>query len=221
MHSRDHSKVCQSLHSLRSPHIQRLSLFIGYGLEQAKLNALNMVRQSPLGFADIFFAISEVVFSSEGMHRSLSPHANGLLIMMGNRLGNHDMIKNFGKLRSAAWICVVAFTLGVFTTGTAHARDYYGAIAFSQATGAHGYSYDYNSRSAAQQRAMQECRRYGRGCKIANWFRNACGALAVGNGNGWGAEWGNTRGEAERLALQRCGTHTSNCWVRRWVCTTR
>ena len=127
----------------------------------------------------------------------------------------------FGKLNVIAWTCVAAFTIGFVMTSSAQARDNYGSIAFSQTTGAHGYSYDYPSRGAAQNRAMQECRRYGGGCRIAAWFKNACGALAVGNGNGWGAEWGNTRGEAERLALQRCGSHTSNCWVRRWVCTTR
>lgn len=106
-------------------------------------------------------------------------------------------------------------------TGPAQAADNYGAIAFSQRTGAHGFSVDYSSRAAAQHRAMQECARYGRGCRIASWFKNGCGALAVGNGNGWGAEWGNTRGEAERLALQRCGANTYDCWIRRWVCTTR
>ena len=97
----------------------------------------------------------------------------------------------------------------------------YGAIAFSPATGAHGYSYDYRSQRQAQHRALGECARRGGGCKIATWFRNACGALAVGAGNGWGAEWGNTRAEAERLALQRCSTHTSGCYILRWVCTSR
>ena len=131
------------------------------------------------------------------------------------------MIERLEKRSALAWACVVAFALGFAATGPVKAADYYGAIAFSQQTGAHGYSYDYGSRRVAQSRALQECAKHGGGCKIATWFRNACGALAVGNGNGWGAEWGNTRAEAERLALQRCGTHTSGCWIKRLVCTTR
>jgi hypothetical protein len=53
----------------------------------------------------------------------------------------------------------------------------YGAIAYSSATGAHGYSFDYANRESAQARALSEC---GADCKIAVWFNNACAALAVG-----------------------------------------
>lgn len=129
------------------------------------------------------------------------------------------MMTLIGKARGLTRACAVAFAMGTALTGTAQAANHYGAIAFSQRTGAHGYAYDYGSRGAAQSRALQECARYGGGCVVAAWFRNACGALAVGNGNGWGAEWGHSRGEAERLALQRCQTNTSGCRVVRWVCT--
>ena len=95
--------------------------------------------------------------------------------------------------------------------------DYYGAIAYSTGNGAVGYSYDYGSRYAAEARALNEC---GGGCFIATWFRNACGALAVGQ-NGWGADWGNSRAEAESKALNACYRYTGGCYVKRWVCTTR
>lgn len=131
------------------------------------------------------------------------------------------MLTLIGKARGLARASVVALAVAAAMTGTAQAAEYYGAIAFSQTTGSHGYSFDYGSRGAAQNRALQECARYGGGCIVAAWFRNACGALAVGNGNGWGAEWGRSRAEAQRLALQRCNANTSGCQVVRWVCTTR
>ena len=59
----------------------------------------------------------------------------------------------------------------------AAAGDNFGAIAFSSSSGATGYSYDYDSRDGAEERALQEC---GPGCKVVLWFKNACGALAVG-----------------------------------------
>jgi hypothetical protein len=52
------------------------------------------------------------------------------------------------------------------------------------------------------------------------WFRDACGALAVGSG-GYGAGWGTSRSLAEGYALRTCRKHSSDCAVRRWVCTTR
>lgn len=125
------------------------------------------------------------------------------------------------KLRLAAWALGIALGVGVLSTAPAQARDYYGAIAFSQRTGAHGYAYDYGSRAEAQRNALIECARYGGGCRVAAWFKNGCGALAVGNRNGWGAEWAPNRRRAEQLALQRCAANTSNCWVEVWACTTR
>jgi len=123
---------------------------------------------------------------------------------------------------AATAFAILTIAIGVLAAGApAKAADKFGAIAFSQKTGAHGFSYDYQSQGAAQNRAMVECDQYGPGCRIASWFKNGCGALAVGTGNGWGAEWGNTRAEAERLALQRCRSHTGRCQIKRWVCTAR
>lgn len=106
-------------------------------------------------------------------------------------------------------------------SGAAYARDNYGAIAYSPSTGAHGYSYDYASRAVAERKALAECRKHARDCQVPLWFRNACGALAVGNGGGWGTGWGSNRALAERYALQSCSQYTKGCSVIRWVCTTR
>ena len=100
----------------------------------------------------------------------------------------------------------------------AAAQDNYGAIAFSQESGAHGYSIDYRTRGGAQERALQEC---GRHCKVVLWFKNACGALATGDGNGYGTGWAGGRREAEEIAMSACRENAGNCSILRWACTTR
>ncbi len=122
------------------------------------------------------------------------------------------------KRWSATLILAVA-ALG--SADAARAQDNYGAIAYSPSSRAHGYSYDFPSREAAEARALNECHKHASDCQVPLWFRNACGALAVGNGGGWGTGWGTNQQLAERYALDTCHGYTSNCSVIRWVCTTR
>ena len=117
----------------------------------------------------------------------------------------------------AACSCCLAVLLGA---GTVAAQNNYGAIAYSPSTGAHGWSYDYGSRAAAEDVALSACRRHAGDCLIPIWFRNACGALAVGS-NGYGSGWGSNRRLAENFALRSCRQRTGGCWIKRWACTTR
>ncbi len=127
----------------------------------------------------------------------------------------------YRKTRSKLWFGTFATAMLMMTT-LASAQDMFGAIYYSQMTGIHGYSYDYRTQHQAEQRALNECLAAGgTDCVRATWFRNACGALAVGSGNGWGAHWGNNRNGAEYNALQTCRNNASNCAIRRWVCTSR
>ena len=107
-----------------------------------------------------------------------------------------------------------------FGAGEAAAQNNYGAIAYSPSTGAHGWSYDYASRSAAESVALGNCRQHASDCVVPIWFRNACGALAVGS-NGYGSGWGTSRSLAESYALQSCRKFTGGCYIKRWACTTR
>lgn len=100
----------------------------------------------------------------------------------------------------------------------AEAKEH-GAIAFSSQSGAHGYSHNYGSRGAAEQRALSGCRNNGGGCRVVLYFNDACGALAVGDGNGSGYAWAPTRRQAERRALSNCSEYTSSCQIVRWVCS--
>jgi len=95
----------------------------------------------------------------------------------------------------------------------------YGAIAFSPSNGVWGYSYNYNARGAAERRAMRECRARGSGCRSIVWFRNACGALAVGQGNAYGWGWNTSRQQARRRAMAECRARTSGCRIRADVCS--
>jgi hypothetical protein len=105
------------------------------------------------------------------------------------------------------------------------AREYYGAIAYSPSTRAHGWAYDYGSRGEAEHRALDQCNRHTVGrqaedCVVPVWFRNACGALAVG-ADGYGSGWGVNRKAAEALAIQSCNRYSGECSIVRWVCTTK
>jgi sugar phosphate isomerase/epimerase len=114
-------------------------------------------------------------------------------------------------------LLVLFFALFTVTSTAAQAAEY-GAIAVSPKSGAYGQSYNYPSKEQAQKRAMAECRKHARDCKIGVTFWNSCGALARGNG-GWGASHGSTPREAERKALRICEGYASNCRIRTQVCS--
>jgi hypothetical protein len=96
----------------------------------------------------------------------------------------------------------------------------FGAIAYSPATGVNAFVRDYGSREEAEKAALDSCRQRAGDCTVPLWFRNACGALAVGP-NGYGTGWGVDQGIAESYALQTCAKYSKNCSVRRWMCTSR
>lgn len=100
------------------------------------------------------------------------------------------------------------------------AQEFYGAIAYSPTTRAHGWAYDYASRGEAKRHALAQCNRHGGDCVVPVWFRNACGALAVG-ADGYGSGWGANRKLAETYAIQSCGRYSGGCAIIRWVCTTK
>lgn len=101
--------------------------------------------------------------------------------------------------------------------------DNFGAIAYSSATGSHGYSYDYSTSQAATNAALRYCENYsGTGdCQSLVVFKNGCGALAQASDNSAGSGWGIDRPAAESYALQSCRQYGPSCKIIRWVCTSR
>ncbi len=121
------------------------------------------------------------------------------------------------KILFVLFVLICSFV--VFPVGQSASAASFGAIAFSQDTGGWGYSYNYRSRGAAQRRAMNECRSKGRGCRVIVWFRNACGALAVGRGNAYGWGWDAIRNRARGRALSACRARAGGCQIRVDVCS--
>ncbi|MBP1857335.1 DUF4189 domain-containing protein [Rhizobium herbae] len=122
------------------------------------------------------------------------------------------MRKRFGKSALAAMAL-----LGV--TAAAAYADSFGAISLSPATGATGWSHDYSSRWEAEDVAQSHCYKNAGDCRVAIWFKNACGAVARGDDGGWGANWGAESRQAQRAALASCSNHSYGCQVIRWQCS--
>ncbi len=118
----------------------------------------------------------------------------------------------------ASLIVMIALSVNA---GTAFAANYHGAIAISPSSKAMGWSYDYKTRWAAENAALNECRQHASDCRIATWFRNACGAVSIGENGGWGANWGRSIHQAKYKSKRMCRQNDSYCQVERWVCTTR
>ena len=93
----------------------------------------------------------------------------------------------------------------------------HGSIAFSQdddGAYAWGIAWSFDGSAGAQSEALGQCREYGgTRCAEAGWFQEACGALAIGDGNGYGTGWGATTGEAERDALAQCRVSNDDCRI--------
>jgi hypothetical protein len=111
---------------------------------------------------------------------------------------------------------VLAGLLTLVFCSTQAAAGGYGAIAFSQSSGAHGYSFGYDTRGGAEREALQGC---GGGCTVVLRFSNACGALAVGANNGYGTGWASSRGQAEHIAMSNCNQNSTNCSILQWACS--
>lgn len=93
----------------------------------------------------------------------------------------------------------------------------HGSIAFSQHDDggyAWGIAWSFETSVGATAESIGQCQAYGgTECREVGWFQDACGALAIGDGNGYGAGWGDTTGAAERDALAQCRAENQNCRI--------
>ena len=118
-------------------------------------------------------------------------------------------------MKKLCWIAVLGMMVGI--AAPLQAEDLHGSIVFSQdddGAYAWGIAWSFDSSAGAQAEALGQCREYGgTRCAEAGWFREACGALAIGDGNGYGTGWGATTGEAERDALAQCRVSNDDCRI--------
>lgn len=123
-----------------------------------------------------------------------------------------------GKLYRIGATLLLLFALGVpqgIAQGTA-----FGALAYSPSKGVDGYSFNYRTKSAAQARALQQCRARASGCRVVAFVRGGCIALAVGRVSGWGAASGASRPQAKSRAVSSCRKYgVGGCRVQRAVCS--
>jgi len=112
----------------------------------------------------------------------------------------------FRNLTIAASLAFTAFILPA-----AAMAGYEGAIAFSQRTGASGWSKNYDTKREASDAALSYCN--ANDCKVVYNFTNACAALAAGPDGGYGVDWDIKKGRAERKALRACEGYTSGCQI--------
>jgi hypothetical protein len=82
----------------------------------------------------------------------------------------------------------------------------FGAISRSESTGKLTYAWNFNSQSAAESRAQQECG--ASDCRGILWFKNGYGAFAQANDGIWSANWGGTQIDAEQKAINSCEQST-------------
>jgi hypothetical protein len=92
-----------------------------------------------------------------------------------------------------------------------HVPSKYGAIVLNNKTGIITDSVNEDSLEQAKRVAIQRCEKRGAGkfCKVRDWVRNGCHALATGTKNGLRfLSKGNssTEGNSERLALENCSS---------------
>jgi hypothetical protein len=106
-------------------------------------------------------------------------------------------------------------------TGAAPAFASFGAIAYDQATGRYGFSWNEASQDRANQLALKDCG--SDKCRVIPVPPAKCGALATtGNpkeSTAWGASVRDQKAAAELGAMQDCQKHTAGqCKVRGSEC---
>lgn len=99
----------------------------------------------------------------------------------------------------------------------------YAAIAISGSTLEWGTAYNFTSRQQAEEAALTYCyqnKSKPKDCKVAVWFYDTCGSLAVKantakdgkNDGAWGADWATSKKSAEKKALKQCQKYGgANC----------
>ncbi|MBD2316049.1 DUF4189 domain-containing protein [Phormidium tenue] len=126
--------------------------------------------------------------------------------------------KFWNSLAIAAAVIIPTISVGALE---ALAQNSYGAIARSPSTQDKGYSWNYRTRAAAENRALQECESSSEpgDCEVMVWARNACMSIAEGSNGAAGTAWSTSSRQAEATARRVCRDYDGvNCRVTRTIC---
>ena len=107
--------------------------------------------------------------------------------------------------------CTAAVAFLLTAPAAARADDAYAAIAYSPKTGAYGYGDKFDSRKAAEQKALAECK--ADDAQIIVWCVNNWCALAVGDNNAYGYGYNKDGDAACKTTLAECSKHGANSHI--------
>jgi serine/threonine-protein kinase len=94
----------------------------------------------------------------------------------------------------------------------------FAAIAVSNSTREFGTSWGYDTRQAAEQRALQECGKRAKDCEVAIWAFDQCAALAIAPDGSWGVDRDISADFAQAKALKQCTAVAKGCQIRTHPC---
>lgn len=97
-------------------------------------------------------------------------------------------------------------------------QELFGAFAYSTKERKHGWANNFPSRKAAEQAALEQCRKDAADCQSILWFRNACGALVTGP-DAVAADWAESQNAAVNKALKSCAARSTSCALTQSFCT--
>ncbi len=119
-------------------------------------------------------------------------------------------------------VVAAAMVIPTFSIGAIEAvAQSYGAISRSPTTQDKGYSWNYRSRTAAENRAVIECESISGAsdCEVLIWTRDACMSIAEGSNGAAGTGWSVDELQAERTARKVCRDYDGvNCTTTRTIC---
>lgn len=96
----------------------------------------------------------------------------------------------------------------------------WGALAISERSTAYGFSYDYETQEAATARALEECAKNARDCRVHTTFRNTCLVVAGSVDGPFGWAWGGREDTREQRAVDQCRQRgAGNCKVVQRICS--
>lgn len=93
--------------------------------------------------------------------------------------------------------------------------ELYGSISYSRSTGMSGMSWNYANADDAANEAFYNCGYND--CETLMVFTE-CGAIAVGDGYGFGYAYKRSLDNAINTALQQCGKYSNNCQITASFC---
>jgi hypothetical protein len=108
----------------------------------------------------------------------------------------------------------------LFAAAPAQAERDWGALALSERSTAYGYARDFDTQEGAAERALAECAKNARDCRVHTAWRNACLVLAGSIDGPFGWAWGAPERTRAQRALDQCRQRGAvNCKVVETICS--